>query len=110
MHEQRRYQRVAYFCPLQLTVLPDGPTVPGSSFDISRGGVGLVADISLERGQSVFIHFQVENQRHEAVEAGILGRVAYSRADEDGNSIGVEFLEDVREPSQPVLARILDNL
>ena len=110
MHEQRRYQRVAYFRPLRLTVLPGGPTVPGNSFDISRGGVGLVADISLERGQSVFIHFQVQNQRHEAVEAGVPGKVAYFRADEDGNYIGVEFLEDIRESSQPVLARIVNNL
>jgi c-di-GMP-binding flagellar brake protein YcgR len=110
MQERRLYQRVAYFHPLHLTVLPSGPTVSGNSFDISRGGVGLVADISLERGESVSIHFRVENQRHEAIEASVLGKVAYSRADEDGNCIGVEFLEDVRESSQPVLARILNNL
>ena len=49
-----------FFCPLQLTVLPDGPTVPGKSFDISLGGVGITADIFLERGQSVVIRFQLE--------------------------------------------------
>ena len=25
MIEKRRYERVAFFCPLKLTVLPDGP-------------------------------------------------------------------------------------
>jgi c-di-GMP-binding flagellar brake protein YcgR len=110
MHEQRRYQRVAYFHPLHLTVLPDGPAVPASSFDISRGGVGLMADVSLERGQSVRIQFQLEDPRHGAVEVSVLGRVAYSRADEDGNYIGVEFLEPIHESSQPALARMLDNL
>jgi c-di-GMP-binding flagellar brake protein YcgR len=108
--ERRRYQRVPCFCPLQLTVLPGGPTVPGNSFDISRGGVGLVANAFLERGQSVFVHFQVHDRQHETVEASVLGRVAYSRADEDGNQIGVEFMEDIRESSQPVLAKLLDNL
>jgi c-di-GMP-binding flagellar brake protein YcgR len=108
--ERRRYQRVAYFCPLRLTVLPGGQTVSCNSFDISRGGVGLVTNVHLERGQSVLIHFQVHNKRHEAVEADVQGKVAYTRSDEGGNVIGIEFLEDVRESTQPVLAQILDNL
>ncbi len=40
----------------------------------------------------------------------MLGRVAYSRADEDGNRIGIEFLETIRESAQPLLAQKLNNL
>jgi c-di-GMP-binding flagellar brake protein YcgR len=110
MHEQRRYQRVPYFRPLRITVLPEGRTVPGRSFDISRGGVGLVADVSVGRGHSVVIHFQVEDERKGAIEVSVQGRVAYSRADEDGNYIGIEFPEEIHGSSQPVLAEMLDNL
>ena len=47
MPEQRRYQRVDFFCPLHLTVLQKGITVPASCFDISIGGVGLSTGIAL---------------------------------------------------------------
>jgi c-di-GMP-binding flagellar brake protein YcgR len=110
MDDRRRYERVAFFCPLQVTLLPSGPTVPGSSFDISLGGVGLTANIAMERGQSVFVYFQIRGPSHELTEEGVLGRVAYVRSDEDGNRIGVEFLETIRASSSPALARIVDKL
>ena len=40
----------------------------------------------------------------------VLGKVAYSRADEDGNRIGIEFLETIRESTHPALTRKLNNL
>jgi c-di-GMP-binding flagellar brake protein YcgR len=107
MREQRRYERVAFFCPIRLTILPDGPDLPANSFDISIGGVGLVAPISLERGQDVVVHFRLKNPRRELVEESVLGRVAYARADEDGNRIGIEFLRTLQPESHPLLARKL---
>ncbi|MBU4273155.1 MAG: PilZ domain-containing protein [Planctomycetes bacterium] len=110
MTGQRRYERVAFFCPLQLTVLPDGPTVSANSFDISAGGVGLTAAVFLERGKDVRIDFHVRNGSIEETDECVLGRIAYSRADEDGNRIGIEFLETIRESAQPALTRKLDML
>jgi hypothetical protein len=39
-----------------------------------------------------------------------LGRVAYSRADEDGNRVGIEFIEPIQESAQPALARKLNAM
>ena len=50
MIEQRRYERKAFYCDLQLTVLPNGSLVNGRAFDISVGGVGIVCDVPLNRG------------------------------------------------------------
>jgi hypothetical protein len=108
--EQRRYERVAFYCPVDLTVLPNGPAVPGRSFDISIGGVGIITQIALERGQSVSVRFHMHNGASESKDEDILGRVAYSRADEDGDRIGIEFLATVQEAAQPMLARKLNNL
>ncbi|MCE5268195.1 MAG: PilZ domain-containing protein [Planctomycetaceae bacterium] len=110
MDERRRFPRVPYFRPLTLTLLPSGQAVTGNSFDISRGGVGLVASASLQRGQSVNVHFKLENQRRQVADISVMGKIAYTRADENGNYIGVEFLEEIRESSQPELTRLLDNL
>jgi hypothetical protein len=107
---RRRYERVAFYCPLTLSVLPDGPTVPGNSFDISIGGVGVTTKVMLERGQDVRIRFQLRNGTNETIEEEIIGRVAYCLADEDGDRIGIEFLQTVQELSQPALAKRLSNL
>ena len=107
---QRRYERVAFYCPVQLTVLPNGPAVPGRSFDISIGGVGITTEIALERGQSVCVRFHLQNGAPEGKDEDILGRVAYSRADEDGGRVGIEFLATIQESAQPELARKLNNL
>jgi c-di-GMP-binding flagellar brake protein YcgR len=107
MREQRRYERVAFFCPIRLTILPDGPDLPASSFDISIGGVGLVAPVSLQRGQEVAVHFRLKNPHYELAEESVMGRVAYSRADEDGNRIGIEFLKTLQLDTHPLLARKL---
>ena len=110
MPEKRRYERVAFFSSVQLTVLPYGPTVPGSSFDISIGGVGLIANVFLDRGQSVRVRFRLHKGPNGWTEEGVDGRVAYSHANEDSNRIGIEFLATVHESTQPVLAHRLDAL
>ncbi len=110
MAGQRCFERAAFFCQLQLTVLPDGPTVPANSFDISAGGVGVTAAVFLERGKDVRVDFHVGNGSIEETDECVLGRVAYSRADEDGNRIGIEFLETIRESAQPGLMKKLDML
>jgi hypothetical protein len=110
MMQQRRYERVAFFCPLHLTVLQDGTMTPASAIDISIGGVGATAPLSLERGQTVRVRFHLANGSGGRIDEDVLGRVAYSRADEDGNRVGIEFIEPIREANQPVLTRTINNL
>ena len=96
MLEQRRYERVAFSCGLQLTALPSGPTVPGRSFDISVGGVGITSDILLNCGQTVRVRFHLHDGSNEWTVEDVLGRVAYSYADEGENRMGIEFLETIQ--------------
>ncbi len=103
MKGQRRYERVQFFCPVRLTVLPDGPAIPANSFDISAGGVGVTATDFLDRGTDVRIDFHIRNGAVKPAVECVLGRVAYSAADEGGNRIGIEFLEPIRESAQPGL-------
>jgi c-di-GMP-binding flagellar brake protein YcgR len=107
---QRRYERVAFYCPVKVTVLPNGPVMEGNTFDISIGGVGIVAERHLERGQNVRVRFYIHNGNNKTIEEEALGRIAYSRADEDCTRIGIEFFETVRDTSMPALAHKLDTL
>ncbi len=65
MREQRQYERAAFYCPLRLMALPDGPAVAGTAFDISVGGVGVVANVFLERGRTVHVHFRFSDESAE---------------------------------------------
>ncbi|MGD0897144.1 MAG: PilZ domain-containing protein [Thermoguttaceae bacterium] len=110
MKERRRYERVALFRPLHLAVLPDGPVVPGSSFDISIGGVGVATELVLEPGQAVRVRFHFQDGPHGGTDEEVLGQVAYTRVDEAGNRMGIEFLSTIQESTQPRLLRTLSSL
>ena len=110
MFDLRRYERVAFYCRLQLTVLPNGPVVPGNSFDISIGGAGISTSVLSQRGQQVSIRFYLRNGTRQEVHADVLGQVANCRSDETSNRIGVAFLAEIREAAQPVLARKINSL
>ena len=110
MVEQRHYERVAFYCGVQVTVLPNGPTASGMSFDLSVGGVGITADILLNRGQTVRVRFHLHNGSNTWTDEDVLGRVAYLCADEDGNRIGIEFLKTIQEATKPALAHKLNTL
>jgi c-di-GMP-binding flagellar brake protein YcgR len=107
---QRRYERVAFFCPVQLTVFSTGDVIEGNTVDISIGGVGLIAPAFLERGEEVCVRFRLHHGSDAMFEEEALGRVAYSLADEDGNRIGIEFLQTIRDSKQPELARRLSTM
>jgi c-di-GMP-binding flagellar brake protein YcgR len=107
---RRRYERVAFFCPVKVFVLPDGPVLSGRTFDISLGGVGITTDRMLERGQTLRIQFHFQKGSDVPVDEEIMGQAAYSRADEDGDRVGVEFLEPVNESTHPMLAYKLNNM
>lgn len=107
---RRRYERVAFFCPVTVSVLPNGPAMLGTTFDISLGGVGITTERMLERGQSVRVRFHFRQGTSEAIEEDVMGQVAYSRADEDGDRVGIEFLETVDESKHPMLAYKLNHL
>jgi c-di-GMP-binding flagellar brake protein YcgR len=108
--EKRRYARLNFFCDLTVTPLPNGKPRPANSVDLSLGGVGICAEYSLNRDQIVQIDFHLRDENHQETIEQIIGKVAYSRSDEDGTRIGVEFMKPIQESDNPVLAMRLQNL
>ncbi len=110
MLEQRRYERVAFYCGVQLTLLPNGPTIPARSFDVSLGGLGLTAKVFLDCEQSVRVRLRLRNGANGWTEEAIEGRIAHCCADENGNRIGIQFTETIRESTHPALSHKLNTL
>jgi c-di-GMP-binding flagellar brake protein YcgR len=110
MQWQRRYERVPFFCPVEVTVLPDGPTVSGYCFDISLGGVGITLNTLLERGQDVCISFQLRRDSDKNVKESVFGRVASLQSDVDCNRVGIEFLGGISQAHQSQLATMIGSL
>ncbi|NLF08648.1 MAG: PilZ domain-containing protein [Pirellulaceae bacterium] len=109
MKHRRRFERVDYFHPIRLFVMPDGPDLPANTFDISIGGVGAIAEDWLEKGTEVRVTFSPRCADGEPHEEEIYGRVAYAQADEDGNRIGIEFLRILDDATHPVLLREINK-
>ena len=107
MQCQRRYQRVPFLCPVELTALPEGKTFPGRTLDISLGGVGVLSQVGLEREHQVSVAFLLGNGPKGSVSESVMGRVAVLRADDIGNVIGIEFLEPLSSAKHPALLRKL---
>jgi hypothetical protein len=104
--ERRRYERVTFFCPVTLVLGPGGVSAPGSSLDISLGGVRVVAGVSAERGRLLRVRFHLKVPGGDLVDE-VDGRVANFSVDEHVNSFGIEFLEPLAQSVHPELfARI----
>ncbi len=85
-------------------------SVEARTVDISLGGVGIALAATFARGDLVTIVFRLDGRGRGPVEERVLGRVAYVRADVDGNRIGVEFLEPLASAACPELCRRVDRL
>ena len=107
---RRRYERVPFFCKATLTVLPHGRPVVSRSIDISLGGAGIVTSGRIELGQQVALAFYLRNNRQQEAVEEVVGRIVHLRAEEDGNVVGVEFLQPLEESSTPLLTRKMLNV
>jgi hypothetical protein len=105
---KRRYERVPFFC--DLTLLATGAVHRACAVDLSLGGVGVATTAFAARGQTVRVAFHLRDARQQPRIEEVIGRVAFCRADEDGNFLGVEFLEPLRATEQPELTRRLEKL
>src|SRR5262249_41378611 len=103
--ERRRFERVQFFCEVQLTALPEGKVYAARSLDISLGGVGLVVQASFKPGQIVAVSFLLGDKLGAEIGNRVMGRVANLRADADANLIGVEFDEPLNHSANPRLFR-----
>jgi c-di-GMP-binding flagellar brake protein YcgR len=107
--ERRRFERVQFFCEVQLTALPEGKVYTARSLDISLGGVGLVVQTGFKPGQKVAVSFLLGDKPGAEIGNRVLGRVANLRADADANLIGVEFNEPLSQAANPRLfGKIMD--
>ncbi len=71
---------------------------------------GVTSDIFPDRGQTIRIRFHLPKGSNKWTDEDVLGRVAYSCADEGDDRIGIGVLERIPESVSPVLARRLNAL
>jgi c-di-GMP-binding flagellar brake protein YcgR len=110
MIESRRYERVSFFCKLELASTSHGEHWPARALDLSLGGVGVVTDAYFEIGESVNVRFFLKDSRQEEATDEVMGRVARFAADQDANEIGIQFLEPLTDAAHPRLVRKLMSL
>jgi c-di-GMP-binding flagellar brake protein YcgR len=103
MTNRRRYERVPFFCDLSLTSLSGVTAVAAHSFDISVGGVGVVAQVSLEPGCTVTLAFSLPDKSGRKVVNQVNGRVVRCDADSEANRLGIEFFEPLTAATSPQL-------
>ena len=99
----------AFFCKATLTVLPAGTPVEHIPSTSAWAAWASTRRSGARRGCPVRVSFYLKGRDGERVEH-VLGRVAYVRADESDNRIGIEFQETLRESAQPELMRRLLSL
>jgi c-di-GMP-binding flagellar brake protein YcgR len=110
MSYQRRYERVPFFREVGLTVRQGAAPVAARTFDISLGGVGLFTRAHLDRGQNVRVALCFEDAAGNKVVETVAGQVAYLQATEEGNQLGIMFLEPPRADTHPRLVRAIQRL
>ena len=105
--QTRRFERVSFFCKLELTPLPHGAAQPAQSTDLSLGGVGAVMKANLQVGQLTNVTFYFNDPAHGEIKDQTVGRVVHFDADTDSNRIGIQFLSPLIESDH---ARLVDKL
>ena len=105
---RRRYERVPFFADLELLDTSTGRRLRGRSINLSRGGIGLFAAISLPVGTHVRISIRLPGPGPGgSVQVG--GVVAHFRADEHGVMLGIAFEGLLNTSTQPALCEWLDR-
>jgi c-di-GMP-binding flagellar brake protein YcgR len=102
--ERRRYERVDFFCRLEVMLYPQGTAVEGHSLDLSLGGMRLITGNRLAVGQTIEVCFLLR-ERSSDVRERALGKVVRVEFDVGDQVAGVEFLDPLREQSHPRLIR-----
>jgi uncharacterized protein YuzE len=102
--DTRRFERVRFFCPVNLMILPAGSPVTSHSIDISLRGAGIATRARVATGQEVALDFVLKGPSRMVTER-VLGRVVRFQAESDGNIVGIEFWRALEAASQPILLR-----
>jgi hypothetical protein len=105
----RRYERVAFNCPVLAWLLAGGPMHSSRSVEISLGGVRIVTTLSVSPGELLWLEFHVKEDG-ESVREEVAGRVVNVTVDACLNTLGIEFLEPLTESRQPALVRRICQL
>jgi len=106
---RRRYERVAFNCPVVAWLLGGGPMHSSRSVDISLGGVRIVTTLSAAPGELLRLEFHVKDDG-ETVREELAGRVVHVTVDDCLSTLGIEFLEPLTEGRQPALVRRIRRL
>ena len=105
---QRRYERVPFFCDLEVVDPSTGISQPGRGIDLSRGGIGFWSAHFVPVGKHIRLVISLPNGGRLAT-ARLAGVVVRARAENDGAIMGLSFDEPLAPLSQPMLCGFLDR-
>jgi hypothetical protein len=107
MKELRQYERIGFFCKLEVTAIPGGTPQPACAVDLSMGGVGIIMQAVFSVGQIVTVTFFLSDSVCGEVQDPVVGRVAHLQADTDANRVGIQFLQPLSETEHERLVKRL---
>ncbi len=108
--DARRYERVTFFCEVELTARPYCDTVLAYTCDISLGGVKLASPVTLPMSATVTLGFSLMNRAGERDIENVTGRVVRCQSDVDTTYLGIEFAAPLNEETNPLLTKRLMNI
>jgi hypothetical protein len=106
---RRRYERVAFNCPVLAWPLGGGPMHSSRSVEISLGGVRIVSTLSASPGELLRLEFHLKEDGG-IVREEVAGRVVNVTVDGCLNALGIEFAEPLAEHRQPALVSRIRRL
>ncbi|HEX4132267.1 MAG TPA: PilZ domain-containing protein [Pirellulales bacterium] len=106
---RRRFERVPFFCKVQLTAHAEHLSVEAHTCDLSLGGVKVAAPVALPTGSNVSLDFSLADKAGDKTIENVDGRVMRCDADVEANYLGIEFTRPLSAVGTPHLFQRLMN-
>jgi hypothetical protein len=100
------FEKVDFFCRLELTAIPSGTTHPAQSINLSLQDAGIATKAVFHVGQLVLVTFFLKDQRQSDTIQRVTGEVADFASESDGNTMRVKFLQPLAGDQQYLVDRL----
>jgi hypothetical protein len=108
-HKDSEYERVDFFCRLELTAIPSGTTHSARSINLSLQDAGIATKAVFHVGQLVLVTFFLKDQRQGETLQRVTGEVAEFTSESGGNTMRVKFLQPLNESQRPLVDKLLSR-
>jgi hypothetical protein len=107
--KDNEYERVDFFCRLELTAIPSGITNPARSTNLSLAEAGIATKAVFHVGQLVLVTFFLKDPGQDETLQRVMSQVVDFAFEEDSNSMRVKFLQPLDESQRPLVDKLLSR-